>query len=110
MHWALETLDKHPNIKADLIDLRTLQPLDIEMIIESVKKTSKVIILQEDTLFGSMASEISAQITEKCFVYLDAPVRRIGSIETPIPFDKDLESQFLSKNRFENSLLDLISY
>lgn len=110
VHWAIETLEKHPNIKADLIDLRTLQPLDIEMIVESVKKTSKVIILQEDTLFGSIASEISAQITEKCFTYLDAPIRRIGSIETPIPFDKGLESQFLSKNSFENSLLDLILY
>lgn len=110
VHWALETLAKNENIKADLLDLRTLQPLDTEAIFSSVKKTGKVIVLQEDTLFGGISSDISAMITENCFEYLDAPVKRVGSIETPIPFTKNLEEQYLPKNRFEQELLDLLSY
>ncbi len=110
VHWALETLDKHPEIKADLLDLRTLQPMDLEAIYVSVKKTNKVIILQEDTLFGGVASDISAMIMENCFEYLDAPVKRVGSIETAIPFMKSLEDQYLPKNRFEKELLALLKY
>ncbi|WP_295336326.1 dehydrogenase E1 component subunit alpha/beta [Flavobacterium sp.] len=110
VHWALETLDKHQDVSADLIDLRTLQPLDTEAIFTSVKKTGKVIILQEDTLFGGVASDISAMVTEACFEYLDAPVRRVGSLETAIPFVKPLEDQYLPKARFETSLLELIAY
>ncbi|MDI9257088.1 alpha-ketoacid dehydrogenase subunit alpha/beta [Flavobacterium sedimenticola] len=110
VHWALETLNKHQDISADLIDLRTLQPLDTEAIFTSVKKTGKVVILQEDTLFGGVASDISAMITENCFEYLDAPVRRVGSLETAIPFVKALEDQYLPKARFETVLLDLIQY
>lgn len=110
VHWALETLGKHPEIKADLIDLRSLQPLDLETIYTSVKKTSKVIILQEDTLFGGVASDISAMIMENCFEYLDAPVRRVGSLESAIPFMKSLEDQYLPKQRFETELLELLKY
>lgn len=110
VHWALDTLAKNQNIKADLLDLRTLQPLDTEAIFSSVKKTGKVIILQEDTLFGGIASDISAMITENCFEWLDAPVKRVGSIETPIPFTKNLEEQYLPKNRFEKELLELMEY
>ncbi|ESU18770.1 2-oxoisovalerate dehydrogenase, E1 component, alpha and beta fusion [Flavobacterium cauense R2A-7] len=110
VHWALETLGKHPEIKADLIDLRTLQPLDLETIYASVKKTSRVIILQEDTLFGGVASDISAMIMENCFEYLDAPVRRVGSLESAIPFMKSLEDQYLPKQRFETELLELLKY
>ena len=110
VHWALETLAKHPTISADLLDLRSLQPLDSEAIITSVKKTNRVIILQEDTLFGGVASDISAMIMEQCFEHLDAPVHRIGSLETAIPFVKALEDQFLPKDRFENTLLELLAY
>jgi 2-oxoisovalerate dehydrogenase E1 component len=110
VHWALETLAKHPDVSADLIDLRSLQPLDTDAIFVSVKKTNKVIILQEDTLFGSVASDISAMIMEHCFEHLDAPVRRVGSIETAIPFVKALEDQYLPKDRFESTLLELIAY
>jgi 2-oxoisovalerate dehydrogenase E1 component len=110
VHWALETLTKHTDIKADLIDLRTLQPLDKEAIFTSVKKTNKCIILQEDTLFGGISSDISALIMENCFEYLDAPVRRVGSIESAIPFVKPLEDQYLPKVRFEEELLTLIKY
>lgn len=110
VHWALETLAKNPEIEADLIDLRTLQPLDTETIFNSVKKTGKVIIYQEDTLFGGIASDISALIMEECFEYLDAPVKRVASLDSPIPFTKALEDQFLPKNRFEEVLFDLLKY
>jgi 2-oxoisovalerate dehydrogenase E1 component len=110
VHWALETLSKHPNISADLIDLRTLQPLDSDAIFTSVKKTGKVIILQEDTLFGGVSSDISAMIMEQCFEHLDAPVKRVGSLETAIPFVKALEDQYLPKDRFEKTLLELLNY
>lgn len=110
VHWALEVLAKNETIKADLLDLRTLQPLDTEAIFTSVKKNGKVIILQEDTLFGGIASDISAMITENCFEWLDAPVKRVGSIETPIPFTKNLEEQYLPKNKFEKELKDLLAY
>jgi len=110
VHWALETLTKNTQVSADLIDLRSLQPLDTDTIFASAKKTNKVIILQEDTLFGGIASDISAMIMEQCFEHLDAPVRRVGSIETAIPFVKALEDQYLPKDRFENTLLELLAY
>lgn len=110
VHWALETLDKNPEISADLLDLRTLQPLDTEAIFVSAKKTGRVIIYQEDSLFGGIASDISALLMENCFQYLDAPVRRVASLDTPIPFTKALEDQYLPKGRFEKKLLELIKY
>jgi 2-oxoisovalerate dehydrogenase E1 component len=110
VHWALETLANNPEIEADLLDLRTLQPLDTEAIFASVKKTGKVIIYQEDTMFGGIASDISALIMEECFQYLDAPVRRVASLDSPIPFTKALEDQFLPKNRFEEVLKELLEY
>ena len=110
VHWALETLEKHPEIKADLIDLRSLCPLDTEAILNSVKKTGKIIILQEDSLFGGIASDISAMIMEECFECLDAPVKRVGSLETPIPFINQLEEQYLPKKRFEEELLKLYKF
>ena len=109
-HWALETLDKNPEISADVLDLRTLQPLDKDAIITSVKKTGKAIILQEDSMFGGIASDISAMLMEDCFEYLDAPVKRVASIETPIPFAPQLEEQYLAKNKFETSLKALLEY
>ncbi|MDB4144397.1 dehydrogenase E1 component subunit alpha/beta [Flavobacteriaceae bacterium] len=110
VHWALETLEKYPHISADVIDLRTLQPLDFETILTSVKKTNKAIILQEDSLFGSMASDISSQLMEQAFEYLDAPVKRVASIETPIPFASALEQQYLAKRTFDEDLLALLAY
>lgn len=110
VHWALETLDKNPSISADLLDLRTLQPLDTEAIYKSVRKTGRVIIYQEDSLFGGIASDISALIMEECFKYLDAPVKRVGSLDSPIPFTKALEEQYLPKGRFEKELLALLEY
>ncbi|RZJ98731.1 MAG: alpha-ketoacid dehydrogenase subunit beta, partial [Flavobacterium sp.] len=108
VHWALDTLKNNAEINADLLDLRTLQPLDTESIFASVKKTGKVIILQEDTMFGGIASDISAMIMENCFEYLDGPVKRVASLDSPIPFTKALEDQFLSKSRFEEALKELM--
>jgi 2-oxoisovalerate dehydrogenase E1 component len=110
VHWALETLTKNPEIKADLLDLRTLQPLDTEAILASVKKTGRCIILQEDTLFGGISSDISSFIMENAFQYLDAPVKRVGSLESAIPFVKSLEDQYLPKVRFEEGLKELLAY
>ena len=110
VHWTLETLDKNPEITADVLDLRTLQPLDTEAIFASVKKTGRAIIYQEDSLFGGISSDISSMIMENCFEFLDAPVKRVASLETPIPFTKALEDQYLPKERFENALLELINY
>lgn len=110
VHWALETLSLNPEISADLIDLRTLQPLDTETIYASVKKTNKCIIVQEDSMFGGIASDISAMIMEDCFKYLDGPVKRVASLDTPIPFTKALEDQYLAKGRFETALKELMAY
>lgn len=110
VHWALDTLIKNPEISADLLDLRTLQPLDTEAIFASVKKTGRVIIYQEDSMFGGIASDISAMIMENCFKYLDAPVKRVASLDSPIPFTKALEDQYLPKGRFEIALQELLEY
>ena len=110
VHWALKTLESDTTIKADLIDLRTLSPLDTETIYASVKKTGKVIILQEDSMFGGIASDISALISEHCFEDLDAPIKRVAGLETPIPFAADLEREYLANNRFDAALKELIHY
>ena len=110
VHWVLDALKNLPEIEADVIDLRTLQPLDTDMIFASVKKTGKVLIVQEDSLFGGIASDISAFITENCFEFLDAPIKRVGSMETPIPFQSDLEQQYLGKSKVEAAIKALNSY
>ena len=110
VHWALDTLDDEQSISADLLDLRTLAPLDMDAIYASVKKTGKVILLQEDSMFGGIASDIAASIGEHCFEYLDAPVKRVASLETPIPFAANLELQYLANKRFKAELLNLLAY
>jgi 2-oxoisovalerate dehydrogenase E1 component len=110
VHWALKTLGDDVTIKADLIDLRTLSPLDTETIYTSVKKTGKVIILQEDSMFGGIASDISALLSEHCFEDLDAPIKRVAGLETPIPFAADLEREYLANYRFDAALHELIAY
>jgi 2-oxoisovalerate dehydrogenase E1 component len=110
VHWALEALNENAEISADLIDLRTLAPLDMETIYRSVKKNGKVIVMHEDTLTGGIAGEIAALITEHCFEYLDAPVMREGSLDTPVPMNVDLEHNFLPKDRFKQKLLKLWKY
>jgi|SRR6185437_3740277 len=110
VHWALVTLKNNPNISADLIDLRTLLPLDEETIFESVKKTGRAIILHEDTYFGGIGGEIAALISEKCFKYLDAPVMRCTSLDTPIPMGHALEWDFLPRLHFGEKLAELLKF
>ncbi|MDY7394036.1 dehydrogenase E1 component subunit alpha/beta [Aureibaculum sp. 2210JD6-5] len=110
VHWVLEVLEKKPAISADVIDLRTLQPLDTQTIFTSVKKTGKAIVVQEDSLFGGIASDISALIHENCFEFLDAAVRRVASIETPIPFEPQLEAQYLGKSKLEDAIVEILNY
>ena len=110
VHKALEVIKNIDTHTFDLIDLRSLCPLDKDAIINSVKKTGKAIILQEDSMFGGLASEISSIIMESCFEYLDAPVIRVASLDTPIPFEKTLEDQYLPYDRFELELKKLLNY
>lgn len=110
VHWAIGALKIFPEISAELIDLRTLLPYDKESIINGVKKTGKVIILHEDTLTGGIGGEIAAFIGENCFEYLDAPVIRCGSLDTPVPFAVELERNFFQKERFYKELVKLAEY
>ena len=110
VHWVLDHLDQNPHVSADLLDLRTLLPYDKEAIIETAKKTGRIIVLHEDTLIGGLASEISAFISENCFEELDAPVVRSASLDTPVPFAESLEWDFLPKERFGKQLDELLLY
>ena len=110
VHWAREALHENPDIKADLLDLRTLAPLDLEAIEKTVKKTGKVIILHEDTLTGGIGAEIAAYVTEHYFEYLDAPVIRSAALDTPVPFANALENYFLPKESFKKKLVELVNY
>jgi 2-oxoisovalerate dehydrogenase E1 component len=110
VHWALEVLAKHPDISADLLDLRTLAPLDTEAILNSAGKTGKVLIVHEDTITGGIGGEIAALVSEHCFESLDAPVMRVGSLDTPVPMNADLENNFLGKSRLEEALMKLVGY
>ena len=110
VHWAKETLDAMPEVSADVIDLRTLLPWDKEAVETSVKKTGKVLILHEDTLTGGIGAEISAWISEHCFNYLDAPVMRVASLDTAIPFAPTLEKNFLPVARLKVKVEELTGY
>jgi 2-oxoisovalerate dehydrogenase E1 component len=107
--WAKEVVEALGE-GIELIDLRTLWPLDEETLLSSVKKTGKVIVLHEDTLTGGIGGEISALISEKAFEYLDAPVLRVGGLDSPIPFSPILEKQFMAKSRLREKLDYLLRY
>ncbi len=109
VHWAVEVCESL-NLDADIIDLRSLAPLDWETIETSVKKTSKVLVLHEDNLTGGIGGELSAYISEHLFEYLDGPVKRVAAIDTPIPFAKPLEAQYLPLERLKQQLQALIDY
>lgn len=110
VHWALHYAKKHPDISIDLLDLRTLAPLDHPAIYETVKRTGKVLILHEDTLTGGIGGEIAAWISAHCFELLDAPVMRCASVDTPVPFAKELEDNFLANSRLEGMVNKLLNY
>jgi len=110
VHWAKEILDSMPDVSADVLDLRTLLPWDKNAVEQTVKKTSRVLILHEDTLTGGIGGEIAAWISENCFSYLDAPVMRVASLDTAIPFAPTLENNFLPKGRLKNRIEELLKY
>jgi len=109
VHWMLDYLEEHP-LDVDLLDLRTLAPLDMEAIFNSVRKTGKMLILQEDVELGGVASDLSARITENCFEALDAPVVRVASENTPVPFAPDLEQGFLARRKLAERIQWLLNY
>ncbi len=109
VHWANKVVEEL-NIDAEILDLRTLLPLDHDAIEATVKNTNKVIVLHEDSLTGGIGGDIAAYIAEELFEYLDGPVLRVASLDTPIPFDKQLEQQFLPIERLKKALNKLLSY
>lgn len=109
VHWATEIIETE-NWDVEIIDLRTLLPLDTEAIYTSVQKTGRVLILHEDCLTGGIGGEIAALIGENCFAALDAPIMREGSLDTPVPFDGKLEENFMPKTRFKEKLKSLLAY
>jgi len=110
VYWVKEILDAMPEVKADVLDLRTLLPWDKDAVEKTVKKTNRVLILHEDTLMGGIGGEIAAWISENCFSFLDAPVMRVASLDTPIPFAPTLENNFLPKGRLKNKIEELLRY
>jgi 2-oxoisovalerate dehydrogenase E1 component len=110
VHWAKKYADAHPEIDIAILDLRTLLPLDYDAIEKIVKATGKIIILHEDCLTGGFGGEISAWISEHCFEYLDAPIMRCASLDTPIPFAIELEKEFLANARFDECVEKIMAY
>lgn len=110
VHWGLEVLKEEKYAGLELIDLRTLAPLDYETVMTSVKKTGRVVVLHEDSLTGGIGGELASRITEECFEYLDAPVTRCASLDTPIPFNAGLEVNFMANNRLRTTLDKVLSY
>jgi 2-oxoisovalerate dehydrogenase E1 component len=110
VHWALEIAQHFPEKHIAILDLRSLQPWDKEAVASLVKKTGKVLLLHEDTLTGGIGGEIAAWIAEHCFEYLDAPVMREGSLDTPVPFSPPLEANFLPKGRLQARIEQLLKY
>jgi 2-oxoisovalerate dehydrogenase E1 component len=110
VQWAEDYASEHTDISFDILDLRTLLPLDYDAIAASVKRTGKVLVLHEDTLTGGIGGEIAAWIAENCFQYLDAAVMRCASLDTPVPFNAELERNFLAKARLDDSIQKLLNY
>lgn len=110
VHWAKEILETMPHVKADVLDLRTLLPWDKAAVEQTVTKTNRVLILHEDTLTGGIGGEIAAWISEHCFAHLDAPVMRVASLDTAIPFAPTLEQNFLPKGRLKSKIEELLAF
>lgn len=109
VHWALDMAEEE-GWDIDILDLRCLMPLDEDAILESVRKTHRALVLTEDTAFGSIVNDIAALITEKAFEFLDAPVRRVASLDMPVPFAAELEEGFLAKSRLKETMAELLGY
>lgn len=110
VHWAKSLAEELKDISIEIIDLRTLAPWDKDTVAESIKKTNKALVLHEDTLVGGIGAEIAAYISEHLFQELDAPVMRLASLDTPVPFTKTLEENFLPNMRLKEKILELNQY
>jgi len=110
VYWAKDLQKNNPDVSIEIVDLRTLSPLDMQTIYNSVKKTGKVIVLHEANQTGGVGAEISTLINENCFEYLDAPIRRLGSLDTPVPFASELEQNFFPLEKLQKTLLELMDY
>ena len=110
VHWALELAEEITDVSFDIIDLKTLLPLDKEAIYKSVEKTGKVLVLHEACMTGGIGAEIAALINEFCFEKLDAPVKRVASLDTAVPFAEQIEKQFMAKSRLNDVVKELIEY
>jgi 2-oxoisovalerate dehydrogenase E1 component len=110
VHWAADYAREHPHVSMDILDLRTLMPLDYDAIRAAVERTGKVLLLHEDTLTGGIGAEVAAWIGEHCFDKLDGPVLRCASLDTPVPFNKELEAHFLAKSRLGQMVEKLMGY
>lgn len=110
VHWATDYATQHPDVSIDILDLRTLLPLDYDAIRAAVERTGKVLLLHEDTLFGGIGGELAAWISENCFESLDAPIMRCASLDTPVPFAIELEQNFLAKSRLHQTVQKLMAY
>jgi 2-oxoisovalerate dehydrogenase E1 component len=110
VHWAINALNERPELSVAVLDLRTLAPLDYEAIEQQVQRTGRVLVLHEDTLVGGFGGEVAAYIGEHLFSYLDAPVVRVASLDTPVPFAAPLEKQFLASARLVEGLERLLHY
>lgn len=108
--WAEEYAASHPEVSLAILDLRTLLPLDYEAIKEAAESTGKVLVLHEDTLTGGIGAEIAAWVGEHCFNRLDAPVMRCASLDTPVPFNKELEANFMAHARLEKCIDNLLNF
>ena len=110
VHWALDAAAQRPDHTFEILDLRTLLPLDVEAIIAAAGKTGRVLVLHEDTLTAGIGGEVVALVNEYCFAQLDAPVLRVASLDTPVPFAADLEQQYLASSRLLSTIDKLLAY
>ncbi len=110
VHWAMDYSKNHPQHSIYILDLRTLLPLDYDAIKTAVAATGKVLLLHEDSLTGGIGGDIAAWIAEHCFELLDAPVLRCASLDTPIPFNMELEKNFMAYSRLDKSVEQLMRY
>lgn len=110
VHWAKDYAENHSDLSIEILDLRTLLPLDTEAIYAAARKTGRVIVLHEDCMTGGIGGELVALISENCFEDLDAPVKRVASLDTPVPFAAQLEEQFLPKERLSEAIEGLMRY
>ena len=110
VHWALELAQELTDVSIEIVDLKSLLPWDKELVSESVKRTGKVVVLHEDSISLGIGAELASYISENLFEFLDGPIRRVGALDTPVPFVKSLEANYLPKNRLKDAVMELNAY